>query len=67
MSNNSTPLRARLSELGWTQRQLAIKIDMTEQMVRRYIAGYAVPRVSTAQRIAAALDSTVDKLWPRER
>lgn len=55
-------LKAARENGGLTQKQVAEKVDILEQVYQRYEYG-AEPRVKTAIRIARVLNSTVEKLF----
>jgi transcriptional regulator with XRE-family HTH domain len=49
-------------DLGWTQKNLADKLGVTEQQVQKLEASkYAGARLSTLIRVARALDCTLDE------
>jgi ribosome-binding protein aMBF1 (putative translation factor) len=50
------PVIARRSERGWSQRQLAEAAGMTQPQVARFESGDTDPRLSTIQKLYAALD-----------
>lgn len=47
---------------GLTQRELADKTGVSHGAIGQYETGRAMPRLSTLQRIAVALDTTVSEL-----
>lgn len=51
----------------WTQRDLAAKLHIHHSMVTRWEKGQNIPRDETLERIAAALEITVDELLSAER
>lgn len=55
--------RQRLSK-GITQVEIAQKCSITESSYQRYESGQREPRARTAIRIARALNTTVEKLFP---
>ena len=56
-------LKERREALGLTQRQVAEKIGIAETVYQRYEYGKREPCVSTALKIALALNTTVEKLY----
>jgi len=56
-------VRERRDELGWTQMQLAIKTRTTPPHISKIENGH-LPSLSSAQKLARALDVTVDYLFP---
>ncbi|MEV2910672.1 helix-turn-helix transcriptional regulator [Paenibacillus larvae] len=61
MYNN---LRKYRSKVGLTQKEIAKKINTTVRNYQYYESGERLPNVITAQRIASALGTTVEKLFP---
>lgn len=51
-----------LKQRGMTQRDLAIKIGVTEVTISRYISGERIPKAHTLGNIAKALNTTADNL-----
>lgn len=51
-----------LADSGMTQKELAEKAEITEAAVSHYIKGDRVPRTAVAERIAEALNVSVDYL-----
>jgi putative transcriptional regulator len=49
---------------GLTQTALAEAVGIHQPLVARYEAGFTEPRVTMAVRIARALETTVEALWP---
>ena len=64
MANNSMGERIRemLEKNEMTQRELAIKADITEAAVSHYIKGDRVPRATVLARIAHAMNTTPEYL-----
>ena len=63
MTNN---LKAAREKVQLTQAQAADKTGMIESMYQRYEYGHRKPNVYTAIRLAHALQSTVEELFPLE-
>lgn len=59
-------LQERRSELGVSQIQLAAKADISLSQVQNLESGKNTPNLATARRVADALDTTVDALWPKD-
>ena len=57
-------LRAAREKEGLTQKQVAEKIGISEMSYQRIEYNKQTPRLQTAIRIAQALNSTVEKLFP---
>lgn len=53
-------IEARLTELEWTQGQLAKALKVAQQTVSKWIAGETVPRPGTLRRLEAALSVEQD-------
>ena len=51
---------------GLSQVQLAARIEMNPSYLARMERGEMRPRLDTARRIAAALSTHVDDLWPMD-
>src|SRR4051812_10831032 len=64
MSTSSTALRQARLQAGLTQRALAELVGVRQPHIARWETGAQLPRVDTAVRIAVALDTTVEALWP---
>ncbi len=60
---NTNLINARRSK-GLTQVQVAEKANITERSYLRYESGECVPNVYTAIRIAKALNTKVEKIFP---
>lgn len=54
----------RIDEKGWSKEELARKADVSAQTVRKAERGAGISEVSEA-RIAKALGTTVEKLFPK--
>lgn len=63
MKNN---LSSRRKELKLTQAQIANAIGVSESYYQSYEYGAHIPSVYVALRIARALDTTVEELFPIE-
>ena len=63
MKNN---LSARRKELKLTQLQIAKVVGVSESHYQSYDYGAHIPSVYVALRIARALDTTVEELFPIE-
>ena len=61
MKNN---LKETREQSGQTQAQVAEAVGIAEAVYQRYEYGQNIPGVFTANRIARALGSTAEKLWP---
>lgn len=59
-----TPLRVARIARGWTQAQLAEIVGVHIHTIQRLETGTRYPSRDTAERIAEALDATVDRLFP---
>ena len=59
-------LTPRRHELGLTQRQLGEAAGLSQQAVSYIERGASVPRVTTMVRIARALGTTIEALFPTE-
>jgi transcriptional regulator with XRE-family HTH domain len=51
---------------GWSQAQLASRIEMSPNYLARMERGQMRPRLDTARRVALALGVHVDDVWPLE-
>lgn len=60
----TTALRARRLECGLTQSELAIRAGVSRQLVAAVEAGQNTPAVDAALRLANALVTTVEELFP---
>ncbi len=58
-------LRATRERLGLRPEIIAGKADISLVYYRRLEAGLSKPTLPVARRVAAALESTVDVLWPQ--
>lgn len=58
----SEVIRARRARLGMSQAELAQRVEVAVRQVARYEAGEQQPAFNVAQRIANALDLTLDEL-----
>jgi DNA-binding XRE family transcriptional regulator len=52
---------------GYTQKQLALLVNLAPQTLADYEAGKKWPRLDTARALASILDSSIDELFPAER
>lgn len=59
-------LKERREELRLTQRQVAEKIGIKYQVYQKYESNFRIPTVYVAVKIASALNTTVEKLYPLE-
>lgn len=59
-----TALRQARKKAGLTQSQVAKKAKIAERVYQYYEAGERVPNVYTAIRIAKAVNSTAEKIFP---
>ena len=55
-------LRLRMEEFGYSQRDLADDVGISESAISRYLAGQQVPKVTALLNIAYALDCSLDDL-----
>ena len=62
MANDN--LKKRRNELGLTQAEVAKKSYISYRGYQNIEAGNRVPNVLSAQLIASALETTVDKIFP---
>jgi transcriptional regulator with XRE-family HTH domain len=60
-------IRRRRQERGLTQSELAGKADIANETVSRIERGRLTPSVNIAERIAQALDTTLEQLRERKR
>lgn len=58
-----TNLKKYRERAGYTQIQIADMVELSERGYQRIESGEQTPNVMTAQRIAKALDVTVEKLF----
>lgn len=63
MSTIGQNIRKARREKGWTQKQLGEKCGMVDSAIRRYEIGKGHPKYETLERIANALDVSVDLLY----
>ena len=63
---NGAKIKARLDELGMTQRELAEEIGVTDQMVSYIIQGKRIPGGDKLISIAVALGCSLDDIVIRE-
>lgn len=70
MENNMTPVRLRLAELlrerEITQKELAVKIGMSEMAVSKMINGTVQIRFDTIEALCSALNINPGDLFVRE-
>ena len=59
-----TPLKKMREAKNLTQQKLAEQTDIAVRTYKYYESGERVPDVRTAQKIAKALNATVDELFP---
>ena len=52
---------------GLTQHELADRLNVDQAVIARYETGAREPRVRAAVRIAVALDTTANALWPPDQ
>ena len=57
-------LREHRKQQGYTLTQLASKVGVTPGFISHIERGIRVPRLETAQKLANALDCTIDELFP---
>lgn len=57
-------LKAARTRLGWRPEVVAGRADISLVYYRRLEAGLSQPTLPIARRVAEALGSTVDALWP---
>ena len=58
----SEGIRKRLLNLGWTRRDLAEVVGVSETTVSRWLNGKRTPRVKDAECLATALGMTLEEL-----
>ena len=58
----SSQLQKLIEERGISQKELALRAEITESALSHYIKGDRVPRSNTVSKLAAALSVTVDEL-----
>ena len=58
----SAQLQKILAEKGITQKELAVRAEITESALSHYIKGDRSPRSNTVAKLAAALSVSVDEL-----
>ena len=58
-----TPLQTARKKTGKTQKQVATELGIATNSYQQHEYGKTKPSVTTAIRIARALDSTVEELW----
>jgi putative transcriptional regulator len=51
---------------GWTQAELADAAGLRQVQVSRLERGLRTPRLETARKLADALDTSVDRLFPSD-
>ncbi len=61
---NTSILKYKRKEFGFTQSKLADKAKISVLSYQRYESGERLPNVCTAQLIAQALNTTVEELFP---
>ncbi len=59
-------IRGLMKQRGFTQEGLASATGMTQPAVSRLINNITNPRLRTAQRVAGALQASVEYVWPYE-
>lgn len=57
-------IKAFRKKRGLSQRELGERIGMTQQQIAQYENSTRTPKVETIQRLAQALDTTVEKIAP---
>lgn len=62
----NTALKAAREKVGKTQTQVAGESNVAVRLYQYYETGQKTPSVTTALRLAKALGSTVEKLFPEE-
>ncbi|GMA50104.1 hypothetical protein GCM10025857_14610 [Alicyclobacillus contaminans] len=63
---NKTRLKQLIEENGIKQEWLAQRAGVNSNTLSRIVTGRHLPTLRIAQRIARALNTTVDELWPLE-
>ncbi|WAH38635.1 helix-turn-helix transcriptional regulator [Alicyclobacillus dauci] len=63
---NKTRLKKILEDNGIKQEWLANKAGLNSNTLSRVVTGRHLPTLRVAQKIARALNTTVDELWPLE-
>ena len=56
-------LKSRREELNLTQKQVAERIGIAQQIYQRYESGKVVPTAPKAIQVAKALETTVEALY----
>jgi DNA-binding XRE family transcriptional regulator len=59
-----TALKLELVRRGHTTQWLSEQIEVERTTVSRWVNGTRTPKVGDAQKIARALETTVEELWP---
>lgn len=54
-------IRTARERKGWTQKQLAHALDVTESQISRWENGHAMPQPHTRDAIADALDTVAER------
>lgn len=59
-------MRKARQKAGLSQQALADRLGVHQPTVAQWEAGRVMPRVDTAIRLAAALETSVEEIWPPE-
>lgn len=62
-----SPLARIREERGYTTRSLAQRLGMSPNTISEIERGVTVPNADTLRRLADALNTTMDALWPSEK
>ncbi|MGI6125021.1 MAG: helix-turn-helix domain-containing protein [Acetivibrionales bacterium] len=62
MSVFSERLNALMKQNGWSQRELAKRVGVTESAISHYVKGYRTPHYDVLVRMAESLNTTTDYL-----
>ncbi len=57
-------LKAKIKEKGYTQKEFSKLAGLTEGQLSHYLSGYRLPRTDILERIAKALDTSIESLLP---
>lgn len=57
-------LQQAIGEAGISQAELARRVEVERSTISLLVSGNRLPSLPLAQRIAVALGTTVDALWP---
>ena len=66
MAHHQNAMREARTTAGLTQQALADLLGVHQPTVAAWEAGRVLPRLDTARKLATALSTTVDALWPTQ-